>query len=620
VSTIPEDNPWNDHELIELAKRSSGGRWPIGALTSDPELLSKLAESPDFSFSRGAVGRNLNTPVPVLVALSHDDDEDVRRAVAGNPNTPADALDSLARDPRDRAREAVARNSGTQEPVLEILSRDGANAVRAGVAKNPNTPIAILQALSGDQEKSVRREVAQNITTPVSLLETLSEDEEIFVQGGVAINPQTPQEILQNFAKASDKSLRMLVARNGSTPVAVLETLAEDADHSVRGGVGQNPNAPIDLLEKLAQDSNRWAREPVAKNVVAPLHILQRLAQDPVFTVRMYVAGNPNLSTELFHLLAKDKASGVREMLAMNAACPGEVLLSLAADPYGIVQDSVLGNGNSPIAALRQILETLALGDTPDGSLAGVTDGLETGQIESAKSWEVAREWHNLDETYRERYLLSHPSRLLDFWREYFEVWSTQDLGDEEEAFSPLVLGAKLGIEGADELLELVESFELSDRLDDTRSDFEFVVDEVVEWITEHIPVRPEGFGLPTGSYSIDNDPDNLALLKGMDKYHVWSVRWADVPCLVESFYASTDPFSIPNFYVTDHPHVDSGDFVCDLAFRLSCLLCDGEGESEEGAGCPACEEGGSTVVDVTEVAFRRGRDLLSPSLRVLMG
>jgi len=353
---------------------------------------------------------------------------------------------------------------------------------------------------------------------------------------------------------------------------------------------------------------------------LTPLQILEELAQDPLYTVRMAAADNPKLPAEKFKTLSKDKSCAVRELLAMNDACPEEILTALAGDPYAAVREAVAGNPNTPASALRQVLKTLAADESPEDSGGAHEQKVGITDLESLSLWIVSPEtWCDLSPESREKLLLADPAGCLNGWWSYFQAWSTQDLGDEEEAVAPLVLAIRLGIEGAEDLLELVEKFELSDRVDEVRDEFEGLVDECVDWITSKIPIRPEGFQLSPGNFSIENNPENRAKLDKIDPHHIWSVGWGDVPYLMEWFNPSSDPFKVPEYYVTDQPHVSGGDFVCLLGLQVTCLLCDGEGRSEEGVGCPACEEEGRFSIEVTNAAFRRAQELLPVSLRNLM-
>lgn len=621
MSGALEDLPWNDRELLELAKKSSSGRWLMGKLCTDPELLSKFADSPDFSFTRAAVARNSHTPVSVLIALLATSDEEVRKAATSNPKAPLEELKLLAQDPIEDIRSEVAKNQSTPVSVLENLSSDGSEMVRVAVASNPNCPASVLEILSADSGKLIRREVAGNVRTPVPVLLTLARDEESLVRDFVAKNPESPSEVLEALAREEEKSVRLWAARNPSMPVASLEQLALDTERAVRGAIAENPMPPRDLLEKLARDKDGWVRTRVACNPLTPVQIQAELAQDPLYTVRMSVADHPKLPAEWFQTLSNDKSYAVRELLAMNEACPEKILTALAGDPYSMVREAVAGNRNTPASALRQVLKTLAADESPEDPSGARAQKVGITDLESlAPMWRIDFEiWCDLSEESREKLILADPAGLLNFWRRYFETWSTQDLGDEEEAFTPIALAIKLGIEGAEDLLELVEKFELSDRVADTRDSFEELVDELVDWITSNIPVRPDGFGLYPGDFFIENNPENRSKLEAIDPHHVWHEYWGDVPYLVAGFNSTSDPFKVPGYYVTDQPHVGEDDYVGSLQLRVTCLLCDGEGESEAGEGCPACEEGREIVVSGEAIAFKRALALLPQSLRTMM-
>lgn len=260
------------------------------------------------------------------------------------------------------------------------------------------------------------------------------------------------------------------------------------------------------------------------------------------------------------------------------------------------------------------------MAESPNDSDGTPSQEVGITEPESLSLWSVSPEtWCDLSQDGREKLLRADPAGLLEFWISYFEAWSTQDLGDEEEAFSPIVLSAGLGVDGADDLLDVIKGFELSDRVDQVRDEFEGLVDECVDWITEYIPIRPEQFQLSPGNFSIENNPSNLAKLEQANPLQIWSVGWGDVPYIMGGFNPSSDPFRVPNYFITEKPHVLDGEFVCLLGLRVTCLLCEGKGQSEEGVGCLACEEGGQFTADVEEVAFRRARKMLPEQLGNVM-
>ena len=235
------------------------------------------------------------------------------------------------------------------------------------------------------------------------------------------------------------------------------------------------------------------------------------------------------------------------------------------------------------------------VGSTSDGKTASPVDG---------SLWQDLSEQEQIIEL--NKVLHSHPFGLLGFWREYFQAWSIQDLGAADQAFAPLYSAAKLGLEGASDHIKLVEAFHLSDGIGESRNDFAALVEELESWVTEFIPIQPEGFGLSQGNYLIENNEHNLAKLRKLNAEHIWTSSWLDVSVLVDEFVDLRDNFSVSGFFVTTQPHDSNIGPYCDLECRITCLLCDGSGESS-GFECPACQGGGEFIASGLSLALSRG-------------
>jgi hypothetical protein len=346
---------------------------------------------------------------------------------------------------------------------------------------------------------------------------------------------------------------------------------------------------------------------------------LAKLSEDPNFLVRQAMASNPDLPPDIIERLAGDRAWETRGLIAGNPSCPAGVLASLASDAYPDVPVDVLCNPNTSIDTFREVLERLAQeAQAEDESLENEGNGGPEPREKLARRESVAL-WPKLTSDGRQAILPTDVDSLESMWRDYFECWSTNGSFEDQGPFEPLELGTDLNVPGAAELLGRVQEFDIGDDVEDTRESFEQLADEFVEWVTSYLPIVPAEFDV-SGSFWLDNTEENRQKLRSMDPHHIWSVIWGDVAFLTEAFVDSDDDFKVTGFCVTDQPHVSAHSHVCDLAVRITCCLCGGEGYSSEGVACPACEEGGEAVVDVGNFAVQRLAVLIPRSLRALTG
>jgi hypothetical protein len=243
-------------------------------------------------------------------------------------------------------------------------------------------------------------------------------------------------------------------------------------------------------------------------------------------------------------------------------------------------------------------LEDLYL-DTVQPGLAQDQAGVGAAKLKNLGDWEY--DWPEMSSDTRRAALLRE-SGLEPSWREYFESWSTIETFSPHGPFEPLELAAGLDISGATELLERVGEFEVSDRVEETRASFASELDKFASWANTYVPYIPEG--LSGHLFSIDSGEENLARLRGMDAQHIWSVHDGNVPSLWEGFADGARWY-----YVTEQAHLSEGSYVCDLGIWVTCLLCDGDGYSEQDNECPACEASEKIMVDVSYSLFTRGLD-----------
>ena len=249
----------------------------------NPRLLKKLVKDykPEekLDFYNQVLEQEDVSP-GVLLFLSKDGDERLRRPVAENPNTPPEILLALSRDENKYVRRAVARNPNTSPEILLVLSKDETVNTRSIVAENPNTPPEALLVLAGDRYEDVKENVAHNPNTPIQALLILSKDRNHYTRMNVAENPSTPPEVLLALSEDADWRVRSWVAKSPNAPPEALIALVKTNSLDVRLALTKNPNTPIQALLALSKDKGKRVRASVARNPNTPLEVLHVLADD----------------------------------------------------------------------------------------------------------------------------------------------------------------------------------------------------------------------------------------------------------------------------------------------------------------------------------------------------
>lgn len=146
------------------------------------EVLEELAKSTDI-YDRLAVASSKNAPVELLEILACDENNKVCLEALCNSNLPAESFVVPARCDHSNARGYVAYIRKTPVELLIELSEDVDDFVRKNVAENSSTPEAVLEKLSKDKYMWVRYAVAGNSHTSKEILERLmNNDPEEFVR------------------------------------------------------------------------------------------------------------------------------------------------------------------------------------------------------------------------------------------------------------------------------------------------------------------------------------------------------------------------------------------------------------------------------------------------------
>ena len=125
------------------------------AVKSSPEMLRFMAGAPvEFTWVRGQIARNKNTPVDVLQklydesltretvsAMGVNSSSRVRKFLAMNPNVPMEMLKKLSQDSHPRIRRRVPENPNVTKEILQFLSNDPVGYVRDAANKAMNSEV-----------------------------------------------------------------------------------------------------------------------------------------------------------------------------------------------------------------------------------------------------------------------------------------------------------------------------------------------------------------------------------------------------------------------------------------------------------------------------------------------
>lgn len=215
----------------------------------------------EASSSKKTIAQQAYTTEEVLIHLSTDKSEEVRRAVAENLNLPIEYLVKLSSDESEEVRLGVANNKKITSDIAEQLSNDTGIAVKLAITQSPKIGSSALTRLASDESDIVRSGVARNPKTSPATLAKLLNDESDSVFITAVMNEKTPIEAIINLSKSQDEKRRASAARAKNLPKDVLVNLSTDPSRLVRQTAMSNEKMKsIDWLSRFLNDEDQEIR------------------------------------------------------------------------------------------------------------------------------------------------------------------------------------------------------------------------------------------------------------------------------------------------------------------------------------------------------------------------
>ncbi|WP_328485256.1 HEAT repeat domain-containing protein [Streptomyces zaomyceticus] len=380
------------------------------------DAYERLAADPSVPV-REEVARLVGLPVPLLVALTADDDAAVRAAACRRAwhHLDAPARSGLLGDPDRRVRvEALLRHhqdhpmprsvfdaectgdtgivgdtgyTGDAEgratrtcllsrDLAEHLAHHGDPARRRALAGNPRLDPDLVDLLSRDTDGTVRFAVS---TRP-----DLTEEQ----RAGIAVDfdprrHHTPLDwivalhddpaAMRRLSTSSHPLVRRSVARARRLPPDVVERLADDQDRVVQLFLAEScDDAPADMLLRVWQWWTGSLSHPDRPHGHPnfPRHDLVRHADDPDPRMRRLALDDPESTPELVERFSRDGHEEVRHRAAVDPRLSAASAIRLLDDPHEHIRRAVAAHPRLPARVLVRLLRDSEAAETAAGNPA----------------------------------------------------------------------------------------------------------------------------------------------------------------------------------------------------------------------------------------------------------
>jgi two-component system response regulator len=183
----------NGHEVLaEIKADDVLKKIPVVLLTvsqQDEDVQEALKLKMNYYVAKPVTAQKLSALLRLIHQLENElggqsaggEDALIKLVLAGNPHTSESVLVQLSSDGDERVRRRVAENENAPASIMKKLAEDASVEVRLAAAENPNIPEAALENLVSDPDDDVRLGLSMNRKLPVHVLEKLSADENVFV-------------------------------------------------------------------------------------------------------------------------------------------------------------------------------------------------------------------------------------------------------------------------------------------------------------------------------------------------------------------------------------------------------------------------------------------------------
>jgi hypothetical protein len=185
------------------------------------EVLNNLYDDTDENVRRRAA--------TVLEQLDRQMIQEIQRGV--RPET--ELIERLAQSKNVRSRRFIAQHASTPEHVLLLLSADSDDHIRKTIARNPATPTSALVALAASPQRDLKEVLISFHRKNGQVMELLAEDPDPYVRGFVAATA-ADIELRMRLLKDPDRRVRYGLLLHDSVPLEVAQALAKDPDPEIR--------------------------------------------------------------------------------------------------------------------------------------------------------------------------------------------------------------------------------------------------------------------------------------------------------------------------------------------------------------------------------------------------
>lgn len=234
--------------------------------------------------ARRAAARASGTSAEDLIALSADENENVRYLVAVNPHTPEDALDHLIADEDSQVRSAATSNPNASSAMLEKAFTDSAESAEQSEAvrhyRSPDRDKFIHEKIPADEESLARRLRQTDILIRAD------------IRFRVVKHDNATTAILEAGIKDPWSGVRCAVLERPDISPKILTIAIDDAESEARELAASHPNATPEILAKAMDDTDEAVRRAAARNRIAPPEVLAAALLDEDKGVAVYAAKN----------------------------------------------------------------------------------------------------------------------------------------------------------------------------------------------------------------------------------------------------------------------------------------------------------------------------------------
>jgi len=299
-AAIKNINSRNEFFLYFISSKKNNFIKEVASNQDSPlDFLELLAKSPCSDVIELLVS-NPASSKSLLRSLAKNNWDLIEEGISKNPNLPEEFFDRIARGQNRGAKISLIERNDLDVNLVIVLSADEDDYIRKIACQKPALPEDLIRRLARDPKESVRAMIAKRNDLSPELIQELYKSRSMEIDRALAANIAITDSMRDEFVQSNDKDLLGAAFLNPRLTEIQLAKLSKEKNKSwIKTWLYDKKVICDEAIKILATVKHAEVREQVASLDVTPISVLEMLAFDIDAEVRTAVAEHPKCTDKL---------------------------------------------------------------------------------------------------------------------------------------------------------------------------------------------------------------------------------------------------------------------------------------------------------------------------------